>query len=497
MTHCLIAWMAFGAAPPDVIAGARQDIESIPDDVRPYIRFLSLDEIKPEARDIASQVLSGHVNSLSRESETVPVVRVGSLLRINLKDYGWPVETWEKLAKADPYYHVKVATDWPGGIWPADGKTYAKGTFRYVQDALAPWMAEGENGPANLAALVGATRSQVPVIRADHFFNLTAAAVDRDPNYYTFLGIKNLADYQKLVGFDPKRKRNKVETRESVAESGVSLQPRAIVRQDTDEGGFLWTTLDIRKATDRVNPLRVLGRDFEKNWNEANKKDAAQELIGSLPNGMVAYGLFNNAGELQDSAPDFIASDTLAHGRDKRVHNPVSCVRCHEGRSLQSIDGWVRGTFQDPLSLNAPDYENLRLQRQQYGKKLDPILERDKELYERSVIEATDVYVARRGLPDRLGGLKAKDYHQAYAALWHRTEDFQFDLDAAAADLGVPAAKLRVALEQTVRRGFLDDLARADLVLTSLLKGKTLDKTQWAESFPLAKIALAANQKGP
>lgn len=470
---------------PEGTAAARRDAESFPDDLRPYIRYLSLEEIQPKGRELAAQVLSGHVNSLSRESEIVPLAKVGSLLRVNLKDYGWPIETWEKLAKADPYYHVKVAVEWPGGVWPADGKKYEKGAFRYVQDAIAPWMSEGESGRENLAALVGATRSQVPIIRGDFFFNLTAAAADRDPNYNTFLGIKNLADYQKLVGFDPKRKRNKVEIREAVSgsDTGVSLQGRAVVRQDTDEGGWLWITLDVRKATDKVNPLRVLGRDFEKNWDAANKKDAAQELIGSLPNGLVVYGLFNNAGELQDSAPDFIASDTLAHGRDKRVHNPASCVRCHDGRSLQAIDGWVRGTFQDPLSLNAPDYESLRLQRQQYGKKLDPIIERDKDLYERSVIEAT--------------GLKAKDYHQGFAALWHRTEDFHYDLDAAAEDLGVSSVVLKSALEQSVRRGFLDDLTRADLVLSSLLKGKTLDKTQWQEVFPLARAALTANQKGP
>lgn len=497
----MLALAACGSTPTDAVAICRIDVERQAVESRPYVRYLSLIELPPEIRRDVARVLSGHTRGLSRETELTPltVIAGGQILRLDLRDYGWSVELWEKLAEADPYYHVRI--EWPGGIWPGDGKQYKAAAFRVK--AIAPWMSEGEHGPENLAALVLATNSQAPLVRGDWFFNQTASAVDREPNYYTFLGVKNLGDYQKIVGIDPKRKRNKIELRESVEDSGVSIQARAVVREDSDEGGYLWSTLDVRKATDKVNPLRVLGRTFQRNWDAAGKGDAAQELIGTLPNSLVVYGLFNNAGEIQASAPDFVGGDRLTQTKDTRIHNPVSCVRCHTDRALQSIDGFVRETYQTasplklgdldrpPLILETTDHDEARLAKGHYGRKLDPILKRDREQYETALAEATC-------LADDDKGLTGAEYHRLYADLWHRTEDARYDLVAAAADLCVPTERLKLALERAVAARSLEPQTRADEALSSLLKGgRRLDKNNWQEAYPLARIALAAYTKGP
>lgn len=60
-----------GLSPAEAVVVARRDIETLPAEIRPYVRYLSLGELAPEARGDAARVLSGHVNGLSCDESMI------------------------------------------------------------------------------------------------------------------------------------------------------------------------------------------------------------------------------------------------------------------------------------------------------------------------------------------------------------------------------------------------------------------------------------------
>lgn len=448
-----------------------------------YTRWLDMASVPVADREEVYRVLCGHMQQLSRASDLpLPVIvpdSGGSLLRINLDDYGMKAATWEQLAESDPYFHqlskVTTVTEvrepyYYAGGYASDGRYYRAGTYYRVKrvekvavkTVLAPWLTLGTDGK-KVAYLVKATGSEVPVVNAGWFFNQTAAQADRKPGYYGMLGVKNQKDYEKLIGFDKNLFEGfSVELRASVAHSGVTLQPRAIVRRQALGGGY-WVTLDFKKALKETNPLRVLGRDIE-------KKVDALETIGALSNGFLAFGLFNRAGKIQDTAPDFIASDGFSRSTDRRVHANVSCMRCHED-GYKNLDDWSRDLLKPPFVLQSKDYKELRLLRQQYLRQIEPHLARDRLTYAAAVKEAT--------------GMEVKAYHVAYAKLWETTEDAKADLAWFSRHMGIEAKKLQEAIARSVAGGY------GDPVLAAILRGRSVPRLQAEEVLPVAWEAVA------
>src|SRR5207253_2525217 len=84
-----------------------------------------------------------------------------------------------------------------------------------------------------------------------------------------------------------------------------------------------------------------------RNLRRGDFRHQAEEHYLTLPNGLPVYFLGNAQGERQDSAPDFIGSDTsvLNVSRDGRIHVCLGCVRCHAGNVLQPIDDWARKNY--------------------------------------------------------------------------------------------------------------------------------------------------------
>lgn len=475
------AVVASAQTPATAVAQALADAKKLPPEVAYYTRYLDLSELLAAEREDAYRVLSGHLQHLSRESDiTRPVIvpgTAGGLLRLNIEDYGWKVDLWEQLEKVDPYFHAQVITEtkeitwWPGGNY--NGVYYPVNAFRVYelvkkkQTVSAPWLGDAKN----IAALIRLTQSRIPIVRGAWFFNQTAAQQERKPGYYDFLEIKDEKTFQAVIGFDAKlAAKFGNDLRSSVADSGVTLQPRAIVRQATLGGGY-WRSLDFRLALDKGNPLRVLGKDIEEKYD-------ATEQYGHLPNGFWATGLFDKQGKRQDAAPDFIASDGQSKSNDRRVHVNVSCVRCHVNGGLKEIDDWTRNLLQPPLALNAVDYKELRKLRQQYLRHLEPFLDRDRAVYAASVKEAT--------------GWDTKKYAQQYATFWERYEDARVDAAWAARDLGVSEKKFVDAVYAQVKLG------TADTVLSVfVLKGprvRTIGIRQWLEVYPIAQQYVAQVQ---
>ncbi len=468
-------------SPADAIEQAHADLLRM-NTGRDRVRYLSLYKFPLKERDLPALVLSGHCNHLSSEPIITRPAAVpgsaGALLRVNLDDYGWSASVWEKLT--DPYFTATIETEtvtpWEGGYWKGDGRSYNPGAFTYYKKvktlALAPWLTETEDAKRRLAEVVAMTGSKIPVVSGDWFFNQTAAAADRTPNYYDFLGVKDEKTFQARIGADVKlAEKFGAEIREAVADSGVTLQPRAIARHGTIAGGY-WRSFDVAIAKDNKNPLRVLGRDFEKEYD-------ASEQFGTLPNGFWATGLFNKQGVIQATAPDNIASDSMSRSNDRRVHVNVSCIRCHANGGLQDIDGWVRNLISPPLELRSPDYEKARELRRQYAEELEPFLGKDRAIYERAVKKAT--------------GLDSKKYAFVYGEFWERYEDGKIGIDEAARDLGVATEVWRKALDASVRAG-KGDTALSAMLLPAPRKNRVSIRV-WEESYSAAHLILRGYQQ--
>ncbi len=482
-------------APRAVVALAAADVVKLDPALALRTRYLSLANIPDaKARALWRKVMGGHLNSLSREADLVPPYPVGEyLLRINVDDYGKNFAVaFERLAEFDPYFHVllqggstdkeveeEVEESVPYGHYGPDGKfvtteyrlqkkkvkktVKVPGSGKVV--AQAPWLADSTEASAYIVQLTALTGSQVPVVNAEWFLFQTAVQADRgNAGYYDFLGVKDLKTFQAAVGFvkegvDAGFLR---ELREAVAMSSVTLQPRALLRFPTVGGGY-WFSQDVRVAKDKSNPLRVL--------NDELVFDATEQY-GHLPNGMWATGLFDAKGVRQDSAPDFIASDSTAPHNDRRVHIYLSCVRCHTNGGLRDIDGWVRNVLNSPPNfLAVTDPEQVRKVRQQYVRRLEPYFDSDRKRYTDSLAYAA-------------GGLTPKEYSAAIADLWKEYAEDPVTVDRAARELGVTVECFVKALES--QGSFVDPVLSA----FRSKPPRVIPVTSWHESYVLAQIAL-------
>jgi len=417
------------------LALAHADLARLPPEVRYHTRYLSLYATAEKDRPEAIKVLAGHVQHLSRQADiTRPgALAGGSLLKLNLLDYGWTPEQWERLN--DPYFTV------------ASGK----------ENHPAPWLGDRHR----LAEVVAWTGSWVPVVSAEWFFNATATA-EGGRLYYEFLGVKTVAEFEKIGGFDRKTSESfRVELRESVALSGVTLQPRAIARWDALGGGY-WRTFDFRRATGKANPLQILGANIDA------VADASEGYL-AMPNGFWATYAADAKGNLVGAVPGDIAGDHGSKSNDKQIHPNISCLRCHGDGGLKAIDGWTRNLLTPPLELKVYDAKEYRRLKQQYLRKLEPFLERDKAQYRIAVKEAT--------------GFDSKTYALKYSTYWESYEDAKVDLAFAARYVGCEPEALRGNLLSAVKAGYYVSPVASMFVHTGD-KARAIGIRQFEEVFP-------------
>lgn len=490
--------LAAASSPASAVAAAAADVARQPAHTQPHTRYLSLYAAQPKDREALLKALGFHVNSLSRTAFfTLPRRVADDLYAVNLKDYEWSRETWERLLGSEPYFHQlvvepaaevvvpgpevekEVVEPWPGGVWPLDGKHYAKGAFPYKRKVKVPGEPVRKSVPggrkvngsgawldaASVSALVAATQSQVPVVRADWFLFQTAVQADRKAGYYDFLALgKKQADFDDLIGLDPeKSKKAKREIAGILARSGVTLQNRSLVRLQGATGG-VWKTQDFKTSVDRQNVLRNLDRDLEPPDGDAS------EQYGFLPNGLFAFWLQNGKGERQDTAPDFIASDGQSSGTDRRVHVGLSCVRCHvEG--IRPVNDYARRLYRGSVQLAAKDYDrHLRL-RQLYLEDLERFVRRDQAEYAEALL--------------RLNGTRPAQMAKLYADAWDAYAERDLSPADFARELGVDEKKMLAALKAYAAGGL-------DPVLAQLIQDPPLPlrREHVEEVYALAQAAI-------
>ena len=467
-------------SPASHVELAARDLAGVRPDRRPFVRYLSAyHQINPKNLASLDQILRFWVNSLSRDPELIAPTRVApGLWRVDLEDYQWSVSTWEKLAQEEPYFTlklvvarqaVKVRKWWPGGK-DKTGKYFPPHWYEVEENnegeefAAAPWT------PAREALyLREQTGSVVPVVRADWWIWQTATQVDRKVGYYDFLGLGTKeADFHELVGADiGKARKLRREIGALVSRSTVTLHNRALERFDAISGPY-WRSRDFNRDSAEKNALRILDGDIEED---------ASEQYGSLPNRLWAFWLQDGQGNRQDTAPDFIASDGLAHGTDRRVVIGLSCVRCHvEG--IRPIKDWARKVYQPPFDLeDTIDYRRTRALRSKYLSDLAEAVLEDQERYARVLLKVNGLAPADNA---RLLG-------QTYAFYEEDRSLATFSIDLGVTEKQLTDA-LRLEAARLTRTG-----GKLDPLLAGLLQGLELRIEHAHELVPLAHEILSVN----
>jgi hypothetical protein len=484
--------------PADAVSAAAADAAKLPPEVRKHVRYLSLYAVPAKEREDFKKALAFHCNSLSRESELYLPTKVNDeLLRINLLDYEWKRETWEKLAGEEPYYHLRVKAEkvavkkpaeavhgkpelervsydrgrtwvWrrKGGAWGEvheGGKTADEVKEAKEVVAHAPWLPAKE-----ITALALMLNSDAPIVRADWFLYQTAIQKDRKVGYYDMVGLgEKESDFQELIGADVKlAKKVKREMAAAIDVSGVTTQNRGVERYDTINGPY-YRTQDFKKSIDQQNVLKFINGTAEPPQGDAS------EQYGTLPNGLFAFGLFNAKGERADTAPDFIAGDSRSGNNDHRVHVGLSCVRCHD-EGIKPIDDWVRRVYRGPLQLSSKDYEALKQLRRKYLSDLEGKVLADQKAYAAVLL--------------KLNGMTPKENARAYAKAYSGYAETGLALEDAARELGVGAKEFRKALADYAA----DPKGTADPLLASLLiePPVRLRREHWEEVYAIAQTVM-------
>lgn len=427
-------------------AVAAEDLLRLPPIEQFYATYFWLGDVALKDRPRFILTLSGHFNALSRRpSLYFPQVVSNdlSLVRVNYDAYRWPLKVVKQLQVAHPYTTTKLTIQgipWHGGVWPEDGKEYGAASFTYHRD--------------------------IPVVSARWFIWQTMAQRKRTPGYYDFLELKSRDDFDKLVGFDRKLAdaSHRKDMLDAIVYSGVSSQPRNIVIRSSLDGKS-YGTEDSEFALAKKNPLRIVDREFFEH--------EAEEWIGFLANGFLAFLLSTADGKLQEVAPPFL-SDSSSPTNDKQIHPGLGCLRCHYRQQFHGSGGLIDPVphFRDLLSrmrLATPDYKRFKEFEELYLRPFHNRVVIDRLVHNEAVINAT-------GMPADIWALQLTTLFEQY--------DAGATLDEAAVYLGcdVPTAATVV---QKVLQKYAAETGLLDPVLAIFADGKMIPRVQYHEVYPL------------
>jgi hypothetical protein len=230
--------------------------------------------------------LSKLLNSLSWKKTIavpVPIDAAKTVLRIDLRDYGWTDTEWEALLAVYPYR---------------------------IDDLLPEHSEEAASTGTALAHL-----------RGDWF----VAHASRPPLYHQLLQLpRNERELEKLLHINVEANiRSEQVARAGFNDSGVSRNNRLIERHKTPDGAY-WKSYDFAKNTGEQN---LFERPLGPGSDDHSFRHVGGEIIFNLPNGLQGYMLVNGNGERIDKGPTDIVSDPKRP--DRAVENGLSCMSCH------------------------------------------------------------------------------------------------------------------------------------------------------------------------
>jgi len=528
----------FAPTPADAVAYALADAATLAKSDQPFIRYVWV----PTGDKKHIGCVNYTINLAW--SRATPIVRCRSvaqnrLVRVDLrmlapradadsKDFRDIFRLWETLA-FEPYFHIinttqnilpsnakiiKSLADDPAGsirfllndqTWyrSAAGRTYCLvgGQWQIqnlqLEKSSTVAVAGAHVGLEQHVMLQGLLQSNAPVIRYDYFISKSLQTLNGGI-YYDLLGIERnptkgtaLDAFFTKFGYDPKEvAKLRADQRVAMFKSRVTGRPRRAdffrgqgVRPDSGTGlGTITYDPSEEQIAAENDPIR----------NLLEFKFAASEVIVERANGMHAFGLFNDKGDLQDSAPDNVVKDhTIPSPHPARLQSAISCIRCHG-----PFDGWQPAQNDVRLMLNG--YLNIFDDLANKNNSVPDVLDRLAGLYAGDLTKtlrrgrddySDAVYIATGGqsVPEASAGLSGIfiDYHYT-------------DVDAAIAvrELGynVPTEKAVYYLNNILPPVTKDvtGIVPEDPIIGALKVGLRVQRYQWESVY--ADAALRAMQ---
>jgi WD40 repeat protein/mono/diheme cytochrome c family protein len=343
-----------------VLALVREDLETLEKRTRRFTRYFSLaPQYNLGATDAELQTYRNAVakliNSLSwhpRVTVPKPVGPAGVVLRIDLRQFMWDANLWNRLV-----------ADYPYGV---------------LHDTAAA-----------RAAVVG-TASRVPVLRADWFI----ASASRAPLYYDLLQIPtNVNELERQLRVDVTQDvlQERV-ARAGFNGSGVSRNNRVLERHVSVHGAY-WRTYDFDAVPENLVERDLLLPDRRNLFayplgpggTDNTFQHAGGEIIFSLPNGLQGFMLVNAENNRINKGPIVIVSDPRRP--DRAVEAGVSCMSCHFA-GINKKDDQIRGHVgKNPKAFPEKEAELIRALYVP-AEKMRTLMDEDAEQY-RKALEKT------------------------------------------------------------------------------------------------------------
>lgn len=458
-----VGFLLLSLTPANAVRAAASDLESLPAGVRSQTRYVQLTGAEEKDRVEQAQALSYLLNSISRVRPITVGVRTGDggrLVRVDLAayaDFRKPAAyqelfvAWEKLAEADPYFHLRTQ------VLVADN---ARGQQSAASSATAKTVTT-DGGWVDLAAagkLKQLSTSFGALLRVDYF----VARVAGDA-YYAWAGVAaKEADFFQQFGADATVLGSlAADSAANLLRSGVTRKPRRIIHRPGAFGG-VWQTKDVdAESPDRDplrNPVDVATQKFS---------FQASEVFALGANRLWRVAIFDAAGNRADTVADRIAKDYTGDGI---IRPMLTCIRCHE---RNGGTGGLQPFHDDQTDLVAsagiksylPEVAQ-RLAELYDNRALGRAMARDREDYAEAVARAT-------------GGMTPAQAADALVAVYAGYVDQPVTPEAAAVELGIAAADLRELLAKST-----------DPIALALATGKSVNRAAWESCF--AEIALTA-----
>ena len=277
---------------------------------RQFQRFFTLTHLHNNRKVTRTELrlyraaLSKAINSLTdlegRETDIVlpkAIDEEQTVFAVDLRLLGWSEDVWNK-----------VLAEYPYGLKPVSLE--GNSLHREIEEQYE--LFDG-----------------VTHVRADWFI----AKATRPPLYHELVGIpETLSELEEKLGVERQNDfLNARLVRSGVVRSGVSAQNRMLDRHPSRRGSY-WISYDFVKNSGRGNLARFpLGPTFDDHpFEEAAFEHAGNEIIFTLPNGMLGFMLTTSDGDRIDVGPIEIVWDANETSGTPQIVNGLSCMACHK-----------------------------------------------------------------------------------------------------------------------------------------------------------------------
>ena len=452
-------WITDGAHFPEVgrprreYIGEKSVLDAIDNDLREmdqsdqqYVRYFSLyhlwndtagtSPLTDEDLRMARAAVSKLINSLSMKPR-IAVPRIvdkgyGTLMAVDLRDYGWTTWHWDQLLSIYPY-----------GL-KATGSSSKIG--RRVYESVG---------------------TKIPYIRADWF----AYYASRPPLYHTLLNIpKNAKSLEARLGVNIYQNfvsNNLMRAAFDGKVSGVSRQNRMVERHEPTGGiRYFWKSYDIKSDTAALregdftrSPLGPSFEELEGRQQGVFDHDGG-EIIFSLPNGLQAYMLVDGKDGRIDAGPLDVVQDPNQHSGTPEIVNGISCMGCHDDGMINWKDDFVRPVY---IAQSGSALADKVLDLFPENKVFQDIVDDDRKYFMAKLKEATAPFLLE-GQMERDADELAKFFGDLLQA-----SEVQFD-----------SAKLQEFMTESMKMSGMDSMDRKQAVMQLVAKGN--DQFDWGLS---------------